>query len=146
MKRIRSSLNGTGFAIIAIAGVNLFLLLCLCVLLNTHRLPRYGVSVRPAESHFVIGNFDRSCSHILTITPGDTPRFFLEEKEVKGGLDGVEALLKEWDSPNPERVVIVLVCDEAVSVGTVQQVTDRVLLHGFTCAFSGRPPVANERE
>lgn len=139
MRRIRSSLKGTGFAIIAVAGVNLFLLLCLCVLLNTHRLPRYGVSVLPAESHFVIGHFDRSHSHILTMTPGDTPRFFLEEKEVEGGLEGVEALLSGWDSPNPERVVVVLVCDEAVSAGTVQRVADMVLMHGFTCAFAGRP-------
>lgn len=142
MKRIRSSLNGTGFAIIAVAGVNLFLLLCLCVLLNTHRLPRYGVSVRPAESHFVIGHYDRSHSRIITVTPGDVPRFFVEEEEIKGGLEGVEKKLEQWDAPNPERVVVILACDEAVSAGTVQRLVDMVLQHGFTCALSGRPPLA----
>lgn len=139
MKRVRSSLTGTGFAIIAIAGVNLFLLLCLCLILNTHRLPRYGVTVRPSESHFVMGNFDRSRTHIITMTPGDVPRLYVEDRAIPGGISGLEDILRQWDCPTPANVVVVLLCDEAVSSGTVQKVMDQVLLHGFTCAFSGRP-------
>lgn len=139
MKRVRSSLKGNGFHIVVIALLNLFLLLCICVLLHHHRLPRYGANVLPASTHFVMGAYDRSNSHIITVTPGETPRFFLEEKEIKDGLDGIERLFKTWDCAAPARITVVLVCDEAVASGTMQKLADMVLSHGFTCTLAGRP-------
>ena len=139
MRRVQSSLEGTGFAIVVIAGANLFLLLCLCVLLGYHRMPRFGMNIRPAASHFVMGSYDRTATHILTVTPGETPRLFLEEKEIPGGLSGLEDVLRQWDSTHPSRVTVILMCDEAVSAGTIRQLTDAILSHGFTCAFAGRP-------
>lgn len=143
MSRVRSRLGEGGFGIIAIAVVNLFLLLCLCVLLNTHRLPRYGLVVRPSESHFIIGAIDRTNVHHITITPGDPPRFYESAIEIKGGISGLEKRLEEWaaGASTPDRVVIIITCDEAVSSGTAQRVADMVLLRGFTCTFSGRPPL-----
>lgn len=139
MRRVRSNLKDAGFAIIISAGVNLFVLLCMCVLLTSYRAPRFGINVRPPESHFVIGSYDRSLSHIITVTPGETPRFFLEEREVPNGIDGIDAVLDEWKCPNPARVTVIIVCDEAVSVGSVQLLADKVLAHGYNCAFFGRP-------
>lgn len=139
MRRIRSNLKGSGFAIIILAGVNLFVLLCMCILLNSYRAPRYGINVRPAASHFVIGSYDRSFSHIITITPGETPRFFLEDREIANGLEGMDEVLDTWKCDTPSRVTVIIVCDEAVSVGSVQQLADKVLSHGYTCAFFGRP-------
>ncbi len=139
MRRVRSSLKGNGFHIVVIALLNLFLLLCICVLLHHHRLPRYGANVRPAETHFVMGSYDRSTSHIITVTPGESPRFYIEENGIANGLEGVEAVLKSWDCAVPARVTVVLVCDEAVSAGTLQILADMVLSHGFTCTFAGRP-------
>lgn len=139
MRRVRTSLKGNGFHIVVIALLNLFVLLCICVLLHHHRLPRYGANVRSAATHFVMGSYDRSNSHIITVTPGDVPRFFIEEKEVKEGLAGVEKILKSWDCAAPNRVTVVLVCDEAVAVGTMQRLADMVLMHGFTCTYAGRP-------
>ncbi len=139
MRRVRSNLKGSGFAIIVLAGVNLFVLLCMCVLLTSYRAPRYGINLRPAESHFVLGSYDRSLSHIITITPGEIPRFFIESDEIPGGLDGMERILKSWEKPNPSHVTVIIVCDEAVSVGTVQQLADMILSHGYNCAFFGRP-------
>lgn len=139
MRRIRSRLSDSGLSVIALAGVNLVLLLCLCVLLNTHRLPKYGLNVIPAESHFLISQFDRTQSHVITITPGREPRFFLEGREIKNGMHGVEEALSQWDGPLSSRVTVVLVCDNAVPAGTVQSVVDRILSHGFNCALSGRP-------
>lgn len=139
MRRIRSNLNGTGFAILIAAGVNLFVLLCMCVLLTSYRPPRYGVNIKPAASHFIIGAYDRSLSHIITISPGETPRFFLDDREVPDGLEGIGKQLTEWDCPTPSRVTIIIVCDEAVAVGSVQRLADKILMHGFTCAFYGRP-------
>ena len=139
MRRVRTSLKGNGFHIVVIALLNLFILLCICVLLHHHRLPRYGANVRPAESHFVMGSYDRSNSHVITLTPGETARIFVEDKEIKNGWTGVDEVLNSWDCPTPNRVTVVLVCDEAVSVGAMQTLVDKVLMHGFTCTFAGRP-------
>lgn len=141
MKRVRSGLNDSGFPIVVIAGVNLFLLLCLCVLLSNHRMPRYGAGVRPAESHFIMGRQDRAHTHLLTVLPGETPRVFLEDREIEGGLNGVESVLAGWDCASPSRVSVVLVCDEAAPAGALQKLADMVLCHGFSCSFAGRPAV-----
>ena len=139
MRRVRSNLKGSGFAIIILAGVNLFVLLCMCVLLTGYRPPRYGINVRPAPSQFAIDAYDRSLSHIITITPGDPPRFYLEDHEIAQGLQGVDAELDAWQCPSPAGVTVIIVCDEAVSIGAAQQLADKVLTHGYTCAFFGRP-------
>ena len=139
MRRIRSNLKGSGFAMIILAGVNLFVLLCMCLLLTSYRAPRHGLNVRPAASHFVLDAYDRSHSHIITVTPGNPPRFYLEDHEIANGLAGVDAELDAWKAKTSAQVTIIIVCDEAVSVGAVQQLADKVLSHGFTCAFFGRP-------
>ena len=139
MRRVRSNLKGSGFAIIILAGVNLFVLLCMCLLLTSYRAPRHGLNVRPAVSHFVIGAYDRSQSHIITITPGEPPRLYLEDHEIANGMEGVDAELDSWNTATPANVTIIIVCDEAVSVGAVQERADKVLSPGFTCAFFGRP-------
>ncbi len=139
MLRVRSRLSDSGVTVIALAGINLLLLLCLCVLLNTHRLPRYGFNVVPAESQFLLSRFDRSGAHVITITPGEEPRFFLGGREVQDGLQGLDAELRTWKSEKSSRVTVILVCDAAVPAGTLQLVVDMVLSHGFNCSLSGRP-------
>lgn len=139
MRRVRSNLKDAGFAIIISAGVNLFVLLCVCVLLTSYRAPRYGLNICPQASHFLINSYDRTHAHIITVTPGETPRFFLENREVTDGMEGLDAALDEWQQPNPSQVTVIIVCDEAVSVGAVQQLADKILTHGYNCAFFGRP-------
>ena len=139
MLRVRSRLSDSGVTVIALAGINLLLLLCLCVLLNTHRLPRYGFNVVPAESQFLLSRFDRTKAHVITITPGEQPRFFQGGHEVKKGLQGLKELFASWDCEAPSHVTVILVCDRAVPAGTLQQVVDMVLSHGFNCSLSGRP-------
>lgn len=141
MRRVRSKLKDSATSVVALAGINLLLLLCLCVLLNTHRLPKYGVNICPAESHFVLARYDRSYSHVITVTPGEVPRLYLEDSEIVGGVEGLEPLLKQWDDGHPARVSVILVCDAAVPVGVVQKIADRVMLHGFNFSLSGRPAV-----
>ncbi len=140
MKRIRSTKLGSGGPVIlVVAGINLFLLLCMCVLLGTHLLPRYGVNVRPAASHFVMSAYDRSQTHLITITSGMPPCYYLEGKRIAGGLNGVEELLDSWKCNSPSRVVVMLVADDAVPAGDVQRLTDRILLRGYTCMMAARP-------
>lgn len=140
MHKIRSSLSSGGFAIVVIAFVNLFVLVCLSILLGLHRSPVFGMQISPAESHFVMGMYDRSMSHVITIAPGEPPRFFLEENELPGGLEGMEPMLQKWDCSTPSRVTVILVCDRAVPAGIIQKVADQVLMHGFNCTLSGIPP------
>ncbi len=140
MKRIRSTKLGSGGAtILVVAGMNLFLLLCMCVLLGTHVLPRYGVNVRPAASNFVMSAYDRSQTHLITITSGMPPCYYLEGKLIPGGINGVEEQLRAWDCPSPARVVVLLVADDVVPTGDVQRLADRIMQHGFTCMLAGRP-------
>ncbi len=139
MRRLRTNLKVTGTALLAAAGVNVVVLLCMCVLLTSYRPLRYGVNIHPADTHYVIEAYDRTGSHIIAVSPGETPRFFLESQEIHGGFDGVEKVLASWDCPNPSRITVIVACDEAVSIGTIQKLTDLILLHGFNCAFFGRP-------
>lgn len=139
MRRVRSTLRSTGSPILVIAGVNLFLVLCICVLLTNHLIPRYGFTVQPQDSHFVIGSYDRDQMHIVSVAPGNEPRIYVESELVRGGYDGFEKYLSSWDAPNPSRVSVVLVVDKAVAAGAVQRLTDMVLAHGFTCSHAGVP-------
>ena len=143
MKRIRSTRLGSGGAtILVVAGITMFLLICLCVVLGVHALPRFGVNVRPAESHFVMSAYDRSQTHFLTIAAGTPSNYYLEGKIIKGGLNGVEEQLRAWDCASPANVVVVIVSDAAEPAGDVQRLADRILLHGFTCMMAARPEVA----
>lgn len=139
MRRVRSKLPDSAISVVVLAGINLLLLLCACVLLNTHRLPRYGMSVCPAESHFVMPRYDRSYTRVITITPGEQPRLFLEGNEIKDGVEGLDELLAAWDDGHPGRVSVILMCDAAVPVGIVQRVADKVMLRGFNFSLSARP-------
>lgn len=132
-----------GPVIVIAAVMSLFLVLCIMVMLPNHIVPRFGVLARPSESHFVMGSYDRSTGHVVTVAPGpgDTPRVFVESKEVPGGLKGFEDCLREWDCETPSRVRVLLVVDAAVPAGVLQRLTDMVLSHGFSCGFSGIPAV-----
>ncbi len=139
MRHARSSLGSGGFTVLIAAGVCLFLLLCTCVMLSNHLLPRYGMNVRPASTHFLMSSYDRNQTHILTITPGAPPCYYLEGRMIPGGIEGVEKKLQSWDCATPSHVCVLLVADQAVPSGDVQRLTDRILLHGFTCMIAGRP-------
>lgn len=141
MRRVRSHLKEGGFPIVVIAGVNLFLVLCVAVLLSNHLVPRFGYSVQPQESHFVIGSYDRNRTHIVSVAPGDVPRLYVGSELVHGGFAGFEKHLVEWgkNEANPGRVSVVLVLDKAVAAGVVHRLSDMVLSHGFTCSYAGVP-------
>ena len=128
-----------GPVIVIVAVLSLLLVLCVLVLLPNHIVPRYGMLARPSESHFVMGAYDRATGHVVSVAPGDTPRVYVESKEIPGGLQGFEECLRQWDCDTPSRVRVLLVVDAAVPAGVMQQLTDMVLSHGFSCGFSGIP-------
>ena len=141
MRKVRSGLTSGGASILVLTGANLFVLLCVCVLLTNHLVPRYGCRVSPADSHFVMGRYDRDTAHIVSVAAGDSPRIYDGSRMVKGGLTGFGDLLDSWAAAtdSPKRVNVVLVLDKAVASGTVQQITDMVLTRGFTCSYAAVP-------
>lgn len=139
MHRVRSTLKEGGFPILVVAGVNLFLLLCTCVLLTNHLGPRFGYTVQPQESHFRMASYDRNNTYTVSVAPGDSPRIYVGGDLVRGGFEGFEKQLAAWDCPVPSRVSVILVMDTAVPVGVSQRLTDMILSHGFTCSYAGVP-------
>ncbi len=142
MRRVRSTLKEGGFPILVVAAVNLFLVLCVCVLLSNHLGPHYGYTVQPQESHFVIGSYNRDYTHIVSVAPGNAPRIYVGSELVRGGYDGFEKYLNEWNtSGNPSKVSVILVLDKAVSAGVSQRLTDMILSHGYTCSYAAVPAI-----
>ncbi len=141
MRKVRSRLTGGGGSILILSGANLFILLCVCVLLTNHLVPRYGCRVNPSESHFVMGAYDRESSRIVTIAAGDSPQIYDGSLLVEGGIAGFGARLEEWkrETGLNAKLHIVLVPDRAVSSGTLQQITDMILSCGFTCSYAAVP-------
>lgn len=140
MRKVRSRLTSDGGSILVLTGANLFILLCVCVLLTNHLVPRYGCRVNPSESHFVMGNYDRAHSRIISVAAGDAPRIYDGSMLVEGGIPGLSARLEEWKREvGGKRLHIVLVPDKAVSTGTLQQITDMILSCGFTCSYAAVP-------
>lgn len=139
MRVPKDSLPDRGPVIVIVAVLSLMLVLCIMALLPNHIVPRYGLLVRPAASHFVMGTYNRDSGHVVSVAPGTPPRVFVETEEVPGGVEGLESYLTRWDCATPSRVRVVLVVDSAVPAGIMQQLADMVIAHGFVCAFSGIP-------
>ncbi len=142
MRRVRSTLGSPGYPILIAAGVNLFLLLCFCVWLQVHRMPRFGVNVYPEASHFVMESYNRDNLHVVTISAGEIPRVYAEGVEITGGMKGLPAQLDTWAkgmSTRPSNMTIILECDPAASAGVLQKAIDLVLQRKFTCSVAGRP-------
>lgn len=141
MRRIRSRLTDNGVSALLVSAVALILALGCCVLLTYHAGPRYGVRVRPEAAHFVMGSYDRSQTHIVSVAAGDEPRLYIGSELVPGGMAGIEEQLTRWDCETPARVTVVLVADRAVAAGTLQKLADMVLCHGFNCCLGAVPSV-----
>lgn len=144
MRRVRSTLGSPGYPILIAAGVNLFLLLCFCVWLQVHRLPRFGVNVYPEASHFAMDSYNRNNLHIITITAGEAPRVYAEGVQLKDGLNSLPATLDAWAAGMTTRrdnMTIILECDPATSAGVLQKAIDMVLQRKFTCSIAGRPSI-----
>lgn len=141
MRKVRSGLSGGGGSILVLIGANLFILMCVCVFLTNHLVPRYGCRVNPAESHFVMGDYARDKSRIVSISAGDEPRIYDGSLLVEGGVAGLASRLEEWkqEASSSQKLHVVLVPDKAVSIGTLQQITDMVLSCGFTCSYAAVP-------
>ncbi len=129
-----------GWPLIVLAVINMMLILCIIFVLKNHQSPHFGMKVRMAASSFVMGNMNRHEAQILTIAAGDTPRFFLGSQSITGSWTGLIKELHDLREEYPERINIIIVADECVTMGTIQRIMDEVLSMGFNCSVAARPP------
>ncbi len=140
MKRDRLTLSDGGWPLIVIAVINLMLVLCIIFVLQNHQSPHFGMNVRMAASSFVMGGMNRQEAQVLTVAAGDTPRFFMGSKPIKGSWSALNKELQVLRDEQPDRTNIIIVADESVTIGTLQRLMDEVLSAGFNCSVAARPP------
>ena len=139
MQRVSSQLKETGYPIIAAAALSLILLLAVLGIMRAHAQPKFGADILPAESNYLMGQYDRSNTYLITIAPGDEPRFYMQSQEVENGLEGISAKLDEWEGDSPARVKVIIMQDESIPIGVTQKLINIVLKRGFTCSLAARP-------
>lgn len=141
--KVQSTLPVGSFLVLGCVLLDIVILVFVITLMGTRILPRYGVTVAPAASRFHMGSYDPRFMYVLTVAPGDAPRFFLENKPLTGGYEGVEKalddLLATIPAENRHRVTIVIYADKSISVDTERRLFDIVLGKGLTCAPAAEP-------
>jgi len=139
LSRIQTRLDSQATPLLVLVFVNLLLIISVCTLLSKHIIPTHGINIRTVATHFVMGSMDRNHSHTITVGAGDQERFYIQGKEITKGWVGIEELLKSWQCETPSRVTVIIFQDEAVSVGTMQRLVNRILLQGYSCTVAARP-------
>ena len=108
--------------------LNIVLLLLIFFLLNSNLVVRSGIRVELATSQSSLKPVERA--HIVTITAGDTPSVWLDDKPVFTG-DLAAAL----EAVKSETRYVVVNADQAVPHGVVQRVQNAVLAAGCELAM-----------
>ncbi|MBL9152140.1 MAG: biopolymer transporter ExbD [Verrucomicrobiales bacterium] len=116
--------------------LDVILLLLIFFLLGSGFILKSGVAVTLPYSESSLPVAERS--HIVTIVPGETERFFFNETRVT--REELDARLGE--STGQTRQVILL-ADQRVPYGTVMDVSGLILGHGYDLAYAtGAAPAA----
>ena len=108
--------------------LNIVLLLLIFFLLNSNLVVRSGIRVDPPVSQSSLKPVERA--HIITITAGDTPSVWLNDKSVYTG-DLAAALV----AVKAQSRFVVVNADQAVPHGIVQRVQNAVLAAGCDLAI-----------
>lgn len=141
---IRTSLPIASPFILIVVLLNIVMLITVLTLLGSNALPRYGVTIKPAESAFQLREFDPRYMRILNITPGHDRRYYLNNEPITNGLKGLsekldQMLHSEELLPYRDRFTVVICADESISFGEGQQVIDLILSKGIHCANATLP-------
>lgn len=142
---IRTTLPISSPFILIVALLNIVMLIAVLTLLGSNALPRYGVTIKPAESAFQLREFDPRYMRVLNITPGQGQRFYLNNEPIANGLTGLsekldQILHSEELIPYRDRFTVIICADESISFGEGQQVINLILSKGIHCANAALPP------
>lgn len=131
--------------ILIVVLLNIVMLISVLTLLGSNSLPRYGITIKPAESAFQLREFDPRYMRVLNITPGREQRYYLNNEPIENNLEGLSKKLdqmihSEEILPYRDRFTVVICADESISFGEGQQVIDLILSKGIHCANAALPP------
>ncbi len=101
----------------------------------------YGYEVKAPSSSFlmsVTGDLE-----FISVTAGEQPAFYLGNRLIEGGLDGLSAeldrLALEHERRDGGRMSVALRMDAAVSRALEQQLVDLILSKRLTCYIAAEP-------
>ncbi|MCB1091574.1 MAG: biopolymer transporter ExbD [Verrucomicrobiae bacterium] len=105
------------------------LLLLIFFLLGSNFILKSGIAVDLPYSDSSLPVGERS--HIVTIVPGETTRYFFNETRVT-----LEELEERLASSIEQSRQVILLADRRVDYGTVMSVSNLVLRHGYELAYA----------
>ncbi len=139
--KTRSTLPSGSLYVQVVVFLDLVVLVCVLTVLTSRVGMSYGYEVKAPSSGFlmnVVGEIE-----FISVTAGEAPAFYIGNRLIDGGLDGVGAELdrmaRENEAKGGARMSIGLRLDSAVSRALEQQLVDMVLSKGLTCYIAAEP-------
>lgn len=138
--KTRSTLPTGAFFIQVVVLLDLVVLVCVLTMMTSRVGMAYGYEVKAPSSRFlmnIVGDVE-----FIAVTAGEQPAFYIGNRLIEGGLNGVSAeldrMVREKDESG-RRMGVALRLDSAVSRALEQQLVDLVLTKGMTCYIASEP-------
>ncbi|MEG0024371.1 MAG: hypothetical protein RR250_00600 [Akkermansia sp.] len=139
--KVESTLPQNVFFIHLAVLLDVVILVFVLTMLTSRIGSDYGFNVKLPSSQFLINATDDR--YVLSVTAGENPIFFINNKRMDGGLPQLKAELSRiagtYGEDGAGRVTVVLYFDQAVNRGLEQSVVDMVLDKGMNCAVAAEP-------
>ncbi|MBT9450140.1 hypothetical protein [Akkermansia glycaniphila] len=141
LPQVRSTLPDITFMVLGCVVLNVVILVVTVTLMSSGIIPRYGVTIQPASSQFMMEVQNQT--YTLTIVPGDEPRYFLDNRQIESGFDGIgpalDKIIRNTKKDDLNRVTIVVFADKSIPSGVEQKVIDLILLKDLNCTKAAEP-------
>ena len=141
--KLHSTLPQRVFFIHLAVVLDVLVLVFVMTLATSYIESNYGYGIKVPTSRFMM-NVTGS-RYVLSMTAGDSPVFFLNNKRLAGGLPmlrgELDKIAAKYGEGGGSRTTIILYFDKAVSQGMQQQLIDLVLEKGMNCAVAARPDI-----
>lgn len=127
--KLESTLSDRAAPLYTAPLLDVILLLLIFFLLGSNFILKSGIAVDLPYSDSSLPVAERS--HIVTIVPGETVRYYFNETRVT--LDDLDLRLGEATEQIRQ---VILLADQRVEYGTVMNVSNLVLKHGYDLAYA----------
>jgi biopolymer transport protein ExbD len=127
--KLESTLRPNSGLLYAAPLLDVVLLLLVFFLLSSNLVVRSGVPVDLPVSSSILPPVEKS--HVITVLPGNTPRIYLNEREI--ALSDLETFL---DEAKPDRRHVIIMADRTAAFGVVMRISEVVTARGFEAAFA----------
>lgn len=139
--KLQSTLPQRVFFIHFAVVLNVLILVFVMTLASSYIESNYGYGVKVPSSRFMMNV--TGTRYVLSVTAGENPVFFLNNKRVTGGLpmlrNELGRIAGAYGEGGGSRTTIILYFDRAVSHGMEQELINLILEKGMNCAVAARP-------